>query len=324
MNCDQTQPLLEAFADGELGWGTARSVRRHLAGCAACAAELAATRHLTALVCAWRDVPAPAVLPSRLAAALPSLSPAAAVPPRRVRVTRRAAVGLAGIAAAAAAFFWLLPGHPGQPTIAYADVEKAMESVNVMTWTTEVTYYSKDGAVTRHGVSRTWMRRRPLAQATIPLPDPSYPQGLQSLQDERGYLDILPNGKGIVWRGTTNVSATVAACLSLFTGPLRIREKGHLGDKGQSSSLEQTTLNGNPALKVVLLEYIPNELRISLWIDPLTKRAIQMETRSSANGKLVYVVTDAQMSYDESPPPGVFDIVPPPGEKIKNLPERTK
>ncbi len=324
MNCDQTQPLLEAFADGELGWGTTWRVRRHLVGCPDCAAELAELQHLDARVRAWRDVSAPAGLPSRLAAALPSFPPDSAVPTRRMRVTRRAAVGLAGVAAAAAAFFWLLPGQPGRPTIAYADVEKAMESVNVMTWTTEVTSYSKDGTVTRHGISRTWMRRRPLAQATVTLPDPSYPQGLQTLQDERGYFDVLPNGKGIIWRGRTNVFGTVAAYTSLFTRPLRMLEKGQLGEKGQSGDLEQTTLNGKPAIKVVLSYRIPNEVRTALWIDPVTKRAVQMETRSTANGKPVYIVTNTQMSYDDIPPPGVFDIVPPPGEKIKNLPERTK
>jgi len=322
MTCDQMQPLLEAFADRELGWGTAWRVRHHLAACPACMAELAELQRLTARVRAWRDMPAPAGLQSQIAAALPSVPPASA--PRRPMTARRAAVGLAGVAAAIAAFFWLTPGQPGRPTIAFADVERAMASVNIMAWTTEVTDYNKNGTVKDHYISRTWMRRSPLAQATMALPEPSHPQGLQTLEDERGFLDILPNGKGIVWRGRTNVSQTVAAYLSLFTGPLRMLEKGQFGEKGQTGDLEQTTLNGKPALKVVLLDHIPNELRNALWIDPVTKRVIQMETRSTANGKLEYVVTNAQMRYDETPPSGVFDIVPPPGAKIKNLPERTK
>ena len=317
MTCDQTQPLLDAFADRELGWGTAGRVRRHLAVCPACAAELAEARLLESRVRAWRDVPAPAGLQSRIVAALPSAPPVSA--PRRPVAVRRAAVGLVGMAAATAAFFWLTPGQPGRPTVAYADVERAMANVNVMAWTTEDTHYGKDGAVTEHHISRTWMRRSPLAQATILLPESSHPQGLQTLEDERGFLDILPGGKGIVWRGRTHVFGTVAAYTSLFTRPLRMLEKGQLGENGQSGDLEQTTLNGKAALKVALSYHTPYEVRTTLWIDPIAKRAIQMETWATAGGKPVYVVTETQMRYDETPPPGVFDIVPPPGAKIKDF-----
>ena len=109
MTCDQTQPLLEAFADGELGWGTAWRVRRHLAGCEACAAELAEIRRLDARVRAWRDMPAPAHLQSQIAAALPPAPrcpcPAApsrpAAPPSaggRGRRHRRLLLGYSGTA----------------------------------------------------------------------------------------------------------------------------------------------------------------------------------------------------------------------------------
>ena len=114
MNCTQSQILLDAYADAELGRVTAFRVRRHLAGCAACAAQLAGIQRLNISVHTWRDASAPAALEGRIAAALPQTAPVP-MPLRDRRIARRAAVGLAGVAATTAAGFWLLPGQPGPP-----------------------------------------------------------------------------------------------------------------------------------------------------------------------------------------------------------------
>ncbi len=311
MTCDQTQLLLDAYADHALSAWQAYRVRRHLAGCAVCTAQLADIQRLSASVHVWRDTSAPVALQGRIAAALPMI---ALTPPRDRRIVRRTAVGLAGVAAIIVGF-WLLPGHPAQPTFAYADVERAMASVNVMAWTGETTIYGKHGVITQHHVAHIWMRRNPLAVATVTLPEPSQPRGSQTLEDERGHLDILPNGKCVVLPGRTTVFGTVAAYTSLFTRPLRMLEGGKLGEQGRSGELEQTTLNSKPALKVTLSWHIPNELRTTLWIDPVTKHVIQMEARSTANGASVYTDSDTQMRYDEIPPLGVFDVVPLPGAR---------
>ena len=46
MTCDEASVLLHALVDGELDAGHAREVEAHIAGCARCAAELAAAREL--------------------------------------------------------------------------------------------------------------------------------------------------------------------------------------------------------------------------------------------------------------------------------------
>ncbi len=47
MNCAAALPLISAFADGELDVLRGHSVRKHVAGCAACAAESENTRMIT-------------------------------------------------------------------------------------------------------------------------------------------------------------------------------------------------------------------------------------------------------------------------------------
>ncbi len=194
MTCDQTQPLLEAFTDGELGWGKARRVRRHLAECPACAAELAEVRQLDARVRAWRDVPAPAGLQGRVAAALASAPPASV--PRRPVAIRRVGVGLACLAVTLAAFFWLVPGQPGRPAFAFADVEQAMQQVQTLSWVSTSYYTDRRGnkisgyvglrgnkVSTTEQVVHTWLRRRPAAIGTL-----AQRNGWRILTDKRGGL----------------------------------------------------------------------------------------------------------------------------------------
>jgi len=46
MTCEEMKPLLMAYLDGEIDTGDIERVRQHLAGCAACRAELDAFRSL--------------------------------------------------------------------------------------------------------------------------------------------------------------------------------------------------------------------------------------------------------------------------------------
>lgn len=355
MNCDQTQPLLEAFADGELGWGTARRIRRHLAGCPACTAELAEVRHLTARVHTWRDVPAPAGLGSRLAAALPSLSPAAALPPRRVRLTRRAAVGLAGIAAAAAAFFWLLPGQPGRPTIAFADVEQAMQQVNTLSWVTTSYYLDQRGNKIESSLLPvyTWVRRRPAAITNF-----EQPKGWRDLIDKRGELrrttegyyqkhelgkytetDIAKKAEGLI-RKMTQPPTTKDGVLKSsgntiigYTGkPLHaISSSFHIltmpvqEHQAELDGRMQTLFTRDSEMTIAAYAAYPTpilHIRQSMWADPATHRITQVEIQNSGGvlgpnrkGVIIY----SHFRYNETPPPGVFDWSPPPGAKVQNM-----
>lgn len=98
MTCDEAEILLHALIDGELDAGHAREVEAHIAGCAACAAELAAYREMKQAV-AGADLhyTAPPQLRLRIEAALPKTTPA----PSRRAVLRGFAMGSAVSAIAA-------------------------------------------------------------------------------------------------------------------------------------------------------------------------------------------------------------------------------
>jgi anti-sigma factor RsiW len=90
--CEGFADLLDALADAELPPATARAVAVHVAGCAACAAALAATRGLRAELATLRADAAPPALRARLAAQARQ-----APPPARRRLLEALAAGLGGL-----------------------------------------------------------------------------------------------------------------------------------------------------------------------------------------------------------------------------------
>jgi anti-sigma factor RsiW len=99
MTCDEAEILLHALIDGELDAGHAREVEDHIAGCPACAAQLAAYREMSKAV-AGADLrfAAPVSLRQKIEAALPL--PQTQAPSRRA-VLRGFAMGSAVSAIAA-------------------------------------------------------------------------------------------------------------------------------------------------------------------------------------------------------------------------------
>ena len=106
--CADKELLLHALADGELDAGHAAEVEAHVAGCPACAAELAEIREVKARLAATPAAyAAPASLHARLDAAL---AEAAAPPPRRgLRAEAWVMSGAIGALAASLALVALLP-----------------------------------------------------------------------------------------------------------------------------------------------------------------------------------------------------------------------
>jgi anti-sigma factor RsiW len=99
MTCDEAKILLHALIDGEPDAGHAREVEAHVAGCAACAAELAAYREMSqAIATADMKYAAPLALRRRIEASLPK--PQTQAPSRRA-VLRGFALGSAVSAIAA-------------------------------------------------------------------------------------------------------------------------------------------------------------------------------------------------------------------------------
>ena len=97
MTCDEAEILLHALMDGELDAGHAREVEDHLAGCARCAAQLAAYREMSNSVArAGLGCTAPPTLRRRIEATLPEVRA-----PNRRAVLRGFAMGSAVSAIAA-------------------------------------------------------------------------------------------------------------------------------------------------------------------------------------------------------------------------------
>jgi anti-sigma factor RsiW len=102
MTCDEVEILLHALIDGELDAGHAREIEDHIAGCPACAAELAAYREMSkAIAGAGLRYTAPPALRRRIEAALPQTK----TPPSRRAVLRGFAMGSAVSALAATGLF---------------------------------------------------------------------------------------------------------------------------------------------------------------------------------------------------------------------------
>lgn len=352
MTCDQVQPLLEAFTDRALGWGTAWRVRRHLAACPACASELAGTRLLNSRVRLWRDVSAPAGLQSRIAAALPAAAPVAVS--RRPLVVRRAAVGLAGVAAASAAFFWLVPGQPGRPTVAFADVEQAMQHVETLSWV-QSSYCMDQHGNKIEGSNLpvyTWVRRTPAAIATC-----EQPKGWHDLVDERGELtrttegyyqehtlganteeDIANRVESLIQHMTQPptdgmVSKSSGTMIVAYSGkPMHpISSPVHITSMPVQERLVE--LNGRAQTLftrdegITFEAYYPKpfnviHVRQSMWADPVTHRITQVEIQNSGGGlgpdRQAFILY-SHFRYNQTPPPGVFDWSPPPGAYVQHM-----
>ena len=330
MTCATIQPLLEAFADHDLSPLTQWRIRRHLSQCPACTAELTEMDALTARVRAWQNVPAPAGLEARIAAALPAATPAPARPP-----VRRAAVGLAGLAAALAAAVWLVPGQPGRPTVAFAEVEQAMQNVQTVSYDLNFQMYDAQGHVLSGAAARAlsqetprslhiWLRRAPAAEYYL---DRTVAERL--LQDGRGGVVYqIKKGIYIKYPLKENIEKEVNRQLRHLTEPMTVGSDAspNPAQKRTYSPWQQkkVTLNSVPCLKFTrtLFETFGSKhgtTNLSIWADAKTLRVVRVEHFGDA----IWMPQGYQergvlnnLRYDKVPPPGVFDWSPPPGAKV--------
>lgn len=331
MTCTQTQPLLDAYVDGELSRLAAFRLRRHLSACTSCAAALADIWQLHHRVQAWRDLPAPVGLGTRIAAVLP---PAHPLPARLSFPVRPAAVGLASIAAALAAVLWFLPGQPGQPTIVYADVEKAMQQVQTVSWVETMEFYNSKNRIVPRAAHRSthWLRTNPPALAALG-------DGVQDLTDAQGErVRLAPGVYADFSAGASapriGIDETVHNLLQEITQPqVSTGFMGYGGtarDQLKFTSVRQQTvvLEGQKRILFVRDQEItaqrrhgaPNHYlyRISVWADPATRRVVRIETRdlsgfAQGSGS---VITRSDFSYNQPPPAGVFDWFVPAGATV--------
>lgn len=342
MNCEQTQTLLDAHADHALNtWQTFR-VRRHLARCAACAAQLAAIQRLSASVHAWHTVSAPAGLEGRIAAALPQTA-TVPTPPRDRRVARRAAVGMAGVAAAIGVGFWLLPGHPSQPTIAFADVEQAMRQVQTVSWHTE---QQMDGNPSHNSKQATlayttWLRRNPAALAwtdftTVPLHSFSQIKNfpIKSLINARGDFSlsknectVAPTPKSARQEVEEQMQRLTqfpqAAVTSKSLGLARTTVTNFHQENVMVNGQSQIRFDGDYGTVWVAgpKKTVSRVFHVTTWASLQTRRVIRIEVHLSQDTtgiRLFTVMIQDHFQYNIAPPPGIFDWSPPPGVKVEH------
>ncbi len=342
MTCRHAELQLNALADHALNPWQASHVRRHLAACPACAAEFAEIQRLDASVQAWRNVPAPSTLGPRIAAALP---PSAAFQTRRRAFPLRpAAVGLAGLAAGLAAIFWFLPGQPGQPMIAFADVQKAMQQVQIASWKT---HYIVTDANWRTLAQKqmpgpdftTWVRRNPPTVATI-----GQPHGFQSLEDKHGDMDRTAQGN-YLWKPNNKQrekdfsrgveeqieSLTQASMTSPSTSDPHLSVYTIVANPRQQSVVQdgqrQILFTHNEEIVVRINKHVPEMhyfQQHNTWVDPVSHLVTRTESRNwgdkmSGQFNQRQVVVSDNFRYNQAPPPGVFDWSPPPGANVINM-----
>lgn len=345
MNCPQAELQLNALADHELPPWQALRVRRHVAACPACAAEYADIQRFDASVQAGRDIPTPFTLGPRIAALLP---PSAAFQTsRRTFPIRPAAVGLAGVTAAVAAVFWFLPGQPGEPTIAYADVVKAMANVKIMGLTKEDTNYYANGKIFHHHTEETWVRVNPPMVATIRFPTVTHPFREQLLETANGTTVMDQDGNYYITDNIHKVADDVNYEISHYAQSWdELATPGNndpFGTKGSAKILvwERTTLHGQPVVKFMrsssgmdlypavhpgLLpqQNVVVDSNVAFWISSRTHRILQYENDTTAHGKPDFNLKWYNISYDQMPPPGIFVNFPPPGAKVVDKRRRLK
>jgi hypothetical protein len=346
MTCTQTQTLLDAYADAELGHIAAFRVRRHLAGCADCAAQLAGIQRLNASVQAWRDLFAPAALEGRIVSVLPQtasappprdrrvalLPPTVPLPavPRGLRVVRHAAFAL--LCATVTVASWLVLSSLEHPTLAYADVVKAMQQAQVISFTTLTGSADAKGSGFKPFAPgfTSWVRRSPPAIAVTDLTG-------QSLEDTRGTLGHSAQGR--YWTGnldTKDLLEQVREAFQIFT-QRKVSQPFDDGNVYETATIPQqrmVELNGQQRVLFTFItdtvfrpsKYTPgthNRARCSIWVDPKTRLAVRRETfywqqQDDTRSPYTYrMVVDEDFHYNQTPPPGVFDWSPPPGAKVR-------
>lgn len=330
MPCDQRQ--LNALADGELSAWAAARVRRHLRTCSVCATEYQAIETLSTQTGAWRDVTAPTGMETRIAAALSLPRPQEQTVGPRKRLAWRPIVAMAVAAIIFAAVALFTPGQPGQPTVAFADVERAMQQVNVIHCTQLFEEYEDNDVTQTQSHSEVWLRRNPPGIMMHTVYDKAEAKRIRGriIKHIRESIIVADTRRGIDYQPKNHRCylsppdpPQVEAVFRSLTNPTDTHwpTGGRKLELASSADPERVTLSGHPALKFVLSGQVTRGPLITktVWADPDTRRIIQIEERDTSQGNVtVWLFRDIR--YDELPPADAFDMTPPPGAKTVPIP----
>jgi hypothetical protein len=156
MSCEWLIPRLSALADGELSALSSVCARQHLRRCPKCEREWRSLMRLGELILASDLVPSDRRVRSK---------------PEGTRIgIPRWVAGASMTAAAVWGLIVLLPGAIVHPSVAFADVERAMKRVRTAAWIQTESMYV-DGVEEYAVVTEHWARLTPPAYATRNRPD---------------------------------------------------------------------------------------------------------------------------------------------------------
>jgi anti-sigma factor RsiW len=209
MTCDEAKILLHALIDGELDAGHAREVEDHIAGCAACAAELAAYREMSKTIAA-ADLryTAPPLLRKRIEAALPQ---AQAQMPNRRAVLRGFAMGSAVSAIAATGLFAIVLRNDDAQRIEFEIVSAHLRSLQAGHLTDVI-------STDQHTVKPWFNGKLDVAPPVIDLTA----QGFTLIGGRLDYVDARPTGAIVYRRRAHIINLFVAQTASTERRPAKM------------------------------------------------------------------------------------------------------
>ena len=171
-----------------------------------------------------------------------------------------------------------------------------------------------------------WQLPKSISPNRLNLGDQRYKQ---VLEDKHGQMTIMSDGSYCFIDDSPENLKSIPSYFQLSTQTLSFMAQldKKTGSKGLIQG-EEANLDGQPAIKFDRTWHIqtpmPSDLHMIVWLDPKTRRMIRMDGQTITDGKPVSSGSSTHFRYDETPPPGIFDIIPPLGAKIKDLRVHTK